>query len=107
MGNGENKRSYWYALPPNLPRPKKSDLVNKVSIVCISKVSGPVWTTTVLATIDMPEYRDVNISDIEEFDSVLSDRIIDEIEGFKNIVKDLGNLDVKIREKPRVYGFKR
>ena len=46
---------------------------------------------TILPTIDMPEYRGVNISDIDEFDSVVSDRIFDEI-GFEDIVRDLGNL---------------
>ena len=58
---------------------------------------GPVTTTTtVLATIDMPEFRGVNMSGIDEFDSIVSDRIVDEI-GFK----DLGNLGIIDREKPR------
>ena len=78
----------------------KSDLDIKISIGCASRVSGPVTTTTVLATIDMPEFRDVNMSGINEFDSIVSDQTVDEI-GFKDDVKDLGNLGITDREKPR------
>ena len=42
---------------------------------------------------------------IDEFDSVVSDEITDEIEGFEDIVKDLGNLDVKNREKPLEHPY--
>ena len=57
---------------------ENSDLGNKITIGCTSNVSGPVTTTTVLTTIDMPGYKDVNMSGIDEFDSVFSDRIVDE-----------------------------
>ena len=80
---------------------QNSDSGIKISIGCTFKVSGLVTSTAVLATIDMPGCKGVNMSGIDEFDSVVSDRIIDGIEGFKDIVKDLGNLDVKSREKPR------
>ena len=45
------------------------------------------------------------MSGIEEFDSVISDRIVDEI-GLEDIVKDVGNLEVEDREKPRVLPYK-
>ena len=80
---------------------EKSDLDIRISIGCASRVPGPViTTTTVLATIDMPEFRGVNMSGIDELDSIVSDRIVDEI-GFKDDVKDLGNLGIIDREKPR------
>ena len=80
---------------------EKSDLNIRISIGCASRVPGPVTTTTtVLATIDMPEFRGVNMSGIDEFDSIVSDRIVDEI-GFKDDIKDLGNLGIIDREKPR------
>ena len=79
----------------------KSDLGVKVSFGCTSKVSSPVMTTIVLATIDMPGYRGMNMSGIVEFDSVVIDRIVNEIESSEYMVKDLGNLEVKNREKPR------
>ena len=41
------------------------------------------------------------MSAIDEFDSVVSDRIVDAIEGFVDNVKDFGNLEDKNREKPR------
>ena len=83
-----------------------SDLDIKISIGCTSKVPGPVTTTTVLATIDMPGYKSVNMSGNEEFDSVNSDRIVDEI-GLEDIVKDLGNLEFGDREKPRELPYRR
>ena len=71
----------------------KFDLGIKVSLRCTSKVSSPVTTTTVLATIDMPEYKGVNMSGTEEFDLVINDRIpLNDTEGCKDIVRDLGNL---------------
>ena len=86
---------------------ENSDLDIKISIGCASRVPGPVTTTTtVLATIDMPEFRGVNMSGIDEFDSIVSDRIVDEI-GFDDIEKDLGNLEVKGREKPRELPYRR
>ena len=39
------------------------------------------------------------MSGIDEFDSVIIDRFVDEI-GFKDDVKDLGNLGITDREKP-------
>ena len=39
------------------------------------------------------------MSTFDEFDSVISDRIVDEI-GFEDIEKDLRNLEVEDREKP-------
>ena len=72
-----------------------SDMGIKISIRCTSKVPGPLTTTTtVLATIDMPGYRGMNMSVIEKFYSVVSNRIVDEI-GFEDTVKDLGNLEVE------------
>ena len=82
------------------------DLDIKISIGCTSKVPGPVTTTTVLATIDMPGYKGVNMPGIEKFDSVISDRIVDEV-GLEDIVKDLGNLEVKDGEKPRELPYRR
>ena len=53
---------------------ENSDLDIKISIGCTSRVPGPVTTTTtVLAMIDMPGYKGVNMSAIDEFDSVVSD----------------------------------
>ena len=78
----------------------KSDLDIRISIGCASRVPVPLTITTVLATIDMPEFRGVNMSGIDEFDSLVSDRIVDEI-GFKGDVKDLGNLGIIDGEKPR------
>ena len=83
-----------------------SDLDIKISIGCASKVPGPVTTTTVLTTIDMPEFRGLNMSGIDEFDSVVSDRIVNKI-GFEDIVKDLGNLKFKNREKSRELPYRR
>ena len=79
---------------------KISHLDIKISIGWSSNVPDPVTTTTVLATIDMPEFRGVNMSGIDEFDSIVSDRIVDEI-GFECNVKDLRNFEVKDRKKPR------
>ena len=85
---------------------ENSDLDVKISIGCTSRVPGPVTTTTtVLATIDMPGYKGVNMSAIDEFDSVVSDRIVDEI-GFDNEEKDLGNFEVEDWEKPRELPYR-
>ena len=83
-----------------------SDLGIRISIGCNSKVPGPVTTTTVLETIDMLVYKGMNMSGTDEFDSVVSDRIVDEI-GFEDVVMDLGNLEVKNREKPRELPYRR
>ena len=58
----------------------KSDLGIKVSLGCTSKVWGPLTTTIVLATIDMPEYRGVNMSGIDEFNLVIKNRIVNDIQ---------------------------
>ena len=42
---------------------------------------------TVHATIDMPECRGMNIFGIDEFDSVISDRIVNVIEDCDDIVE--------------------
>ena len=47
---------------------EKSELDIKISIGCTSRVPGSVTTTNVLATIDMPGYKGVNMSAIDEFD---------------------------------------
>ena len=79
---------------------ENSDLDIKITIGCTSGVPGPVTTTTtVLAKIEMPGYKGVNMSAIDEFDSVVSDRIVDAIEGFEDIGRNFGNLEDKNREK--------
>ena len=85
---------------------EKSDLDIKIIIGCASKVPGPVTTTTVLATIGMPGYKGVNMSAIDEFDLVISDRTVDTMEGLENI-EDPGNLEVKDREKPLELPYRR
>ena len=84
-----------------------TDLGIKISIGCASKFLGPVTTTTVLAIIDMPGYKGVNMSGIDEFDSVITERIISGIEDYKDIVEDPGNLEINDREKPRELPYRR
>ena len=73
----------------------------------IFEEQGPVKTTTVLATIDMPGYKGVNMSAIDEFNSVITDRSVDAIEGLEDNVRDLGNFEVEGREKPRELPYRR
>ena len=80
---------------------EKSDKDIKVSFGCSSQVSGPVTTIAVYATIDMPEYRGVNMSGIDEFDSVISDQIVNDMEDVEEIVEDLGNLEMENSEEHR------
>ena len=49
----------------------------------------------------MPEHRSMNMSGIDDFDSVISDRTVNDMEDFKNIVDDLENLEIKNSYKPR------
>ena len=58
---------------------ENSDKDIKISFVCTLEISEPVTTMTVHATIGMSENRVMNMSGIDDFDSVVTDRNVDNI----------------------------
>ena len=53
------------------------------------------------SSISGPEYRGVNMSGIDEFDLVINDRIVNDIEDCEDIVRDLENSKMGNSEEPR------